>query len=372
MPSTPRNQKHYRASCPPWLLYLALPLCVACAKKNDTKPEGGSYRQIDTRPTPLQNPEVPVTPTGSVLSLDASEISALSSFDHKAWVLLAEQITKEPAPAPSLMEALWKESQKPGRWISELSSAMRDAESGLSIQDSRLKAASWLLLSLTKAFGGTHQAQRTFAIASAEVIGLELQAVQKLQSRAEGDAWLATEQGQIAIIVANAGIYEEKFDLAYSTVQSAIETRKNLADTRLRNTAERILVVVHIHKGEWAKAAELSKTALAKKIRFPTPSPYGSSYSRDPYERAVEEIGEVARWASVLTPEWIRALGVLAATAQDKALKHLFLTNFTSGLLGLRNTEYGADDLQVVIRQLKERGYDAMAMRADAIGKGQP
>ncbi len=220
--------------------------------------------------------------------------------------------------------------------------------------------------------GDNHQAQRTFAIASAKSRGIELQAAQQLLSRAKAEKWRPLGQGEIAIIVANAGIHEEKFDLAYSAVQSAIGTLKTLGNDRLRNTAERILVVVHIRKGEWAKAADLSKTALATKLLFRAPSAYGASYSDNPYNRAVEELAEVARWASVLTPEWIRALGVLASTAEDKALKKMFLAHFTSGLKSLKNTEYGADDLQVVIRQLGERGYDAMAKKANAIVTGQP
>ncbi len=68
-------------------------------------------------------------------------------------------------------------------------------------------------------------------------------------------------------------------------------------------------MVVHIRKGEWAKAGDLSKTALAKKLRFRVPSANESSYS---------------------------------------------------------------DDLQVVIRQLGERGYDAMAKKANTIVNGQP
>lgn len=349
-----RSNRNHRLFAIPWMLFLAFPLFVACGNRTGEKPEGAPEPQPEASPPPIVTKKGPQVPTETA-----------SSDNSQTWILVAEGISREEDPAPALIRALWAESPDPARWISALARALRDLQSGLSIRDSRTQASAALRRSLAKSFDENHEAHRSYAIAHAKTIGLALLGVEELQSRAKAEKWLPVERGQVDLLVADAAIDEQRFDVAFSATQRATETLKAASDKRLLNRAERILVVLLMRKGEWDKSFELSAQALAKASRSLAMSPYGIAYSDDPYERALEEIGQVARWASVLTPEWIRALAVIAATTKDGELKKKILFRLKSSMKLLTPAEYGEDDADVVTRQLRERGFDTMARKLE-------
>ncbi|MFO0726406.1 MAG: hypothetical protein U1E65_21650 [Myxococcota bacterium] len=87
----------------------------------------------------------------------------------------------------------------------------------------------------------------------------------------------------------------------------------------------------------------------------------------DPRTESLDELQAVAAWAALETPEWVRALGVARDRHPEEVASH-FQRRFLQGLERVVRGQYGLEDLDVVVRQLRQRGAMAAAETAVQVG----
>ncbi len=95
---------------------------------------------------------------------------------------------------------------------------------------------------------------------------------------------------------------------------------------------------------------------------------FGSA-PEDPWDAALAEAAAIAVWASSMTPEWVRALGGIAQRAKGAVARTLW-TRFERGLVAMVDGSANpGSDLEVVVRQAKQRGLRKTARAAEDLAR---
>lgn len=325
----------------------------------------------------------------AALSGETHAIGALVGGDPDAWGPLLDHVLDDPAPAPAFAAALWGAWPELDAWSRAITQGLGRSEKVSTVAKGRRVLVPWLLASVREAFEPSHDAALDarlldlrsggrddggFAEARALVAELELRGG---APRAPAAPAASTPEGALLTslfgappaaprsrlaeatqLAAKAAFVVRDHDAAERYAKRAVQLHEASGDDASANAARRLLVGALLHQRRWDEAFALADEAM--RGRGPMFGGGGVTTlvtSSDPQVAALDELQTIATWASLSVPEWVRAIGALTEVFADDPARERFERRYARGLDRLLEAKRPLDELEVVIRQLRERGH---------------
>lgn len=177
---------------------------------------------------------------------------------------------------------------------------------------------------------------------------------------------------QLLILVHRRAGEAAAHDAAMAAITEAEALYRALGDDDGLRAAQRQRAATLLRLGHVEEGLELLDGLLD------TPGPLfggGGAFSfgggaPTPEERARDEAATIAAWATATTPEWVRAIGGMAERASDAARREGLWGRFERALDAmLTASDFPEEDLEVVVRQAREREFRETARRAIEIAR---
>ena len=296
----------------------------------------------------------------------------MAAGSHEEWIPLVEFLLDNPRATPAFVKALWDVQPDTKKWLGNIEQALANTEKVSTVSSGKKILLPWLLNSVLGAFPSTHEA------------ALEMR-IQDLRSMARDDGGFADGKAlfadlikyqasdkrlaAVALLVAKGAFTEGNYKAARDYSTKAIGFHSNAGNARGADLAKRYLGGPLLHLHQWDKAFALFDEVLV--ARGPLFGGGGvtvfRSYS-DPKEEAIGEAQAIALWASHSVPEWVRAIGGLTEVFANDSYADALNRRYKAGLTRLMTANDPLDELEVVIRQLRERSFNRAAFVAAQVG----
>lgn len=163
--------------------------------------------------------------------------------------------------------------------------------------------------------------------------------------------------GEVLLLIVKGAFINRQFAVAQKMARQAVELFRENDNAPRLNFALRRLGVAELYVHNWELGLQCLEAALQQ--RGPLFGGGGSmviQYSDEPLEFAIDEIRDIAAWASVTTPEWVRAFGALALVIPDPALAESWQKKFREMVADLAESSSNPEsDIEVITRHAVQR-----------------
>lgn len=318
----------------------------------------------------------PAVPPPSEVALrflagDAATIEALASGDPATWQAWLEHLLlHKPAPVPSIIDRMLQREPSPATWLAIASRALFNIDSDvfMTAKTAMDPFQAWLGDGVIARLGPTARASLEIRLdremreakgsEAARAIVVDLRAAQS------GGEWLGDALILLARRLAEEDAYADAID-ALLEAEGIFGAASDGAALARRLRGANLLRLKRLDDAFEILDEEMRDKATARgggAFRF-------SGTPEDSWEAALAEAAQVAAWALRITPEWVRALGGMAQHAPTPSKKPLW-QRFERALVAMvDNAKNPGSDLEVVIRQAKQRKLIKTARAAEDLAK---
>lgn len=315
-------------------------------------------------PTPAPNPVVL-----RFLEGDPATIDALAGGDQPTWQAWLEHLVlTKPTPTPVVIDRMLLREPSPGRWLDIASRALFGIDSDVFLTTKRAMDPfqAWLGDGIIAARGATAQASLEIRLAREmrEAKGSPVTRAIVEDLRALDWGLLADALILHARRLAEEDAYGEAID-ALLEAERIFGAASDGAAFARRLRASNLLRLQRLEEAFAILDEEMREKAAGGgggAARF-------SATPENKWDAAIAEAAQVAVWAVLTTPEWVRALGGMAQRA-DGATKKTLWQRFERALVAMVDSSKNpGSDLEVVIRQAKHRKLLKTARAAEDLAK---
>ncbi|MFK7991915.1 MAG: hypothetical protein AB8I08_38215 [Sandaracinaceae bacterium] len=297
---------------------------------------------------------------------------AVSAMLAEGWAPLLAHVLAEPAPTPKLLEELHRQAPKTGDWWNGVQGATSAYERShnvlLSMSVVRKAYFAWLEASC-EGIDPAHPLRLEVQVDEVRRTTGNLDRVQALYDRLDGAPTGETHRGALAAVGAQRALEAGQPARAVTFAKTAAEVARRDGDAKKLDVAARLLAGAHMEARDFDAAFALYDLLLEQRgPRFGGGMAVSMAFHTDAQAEALSDIRTIGGWARRDTPEWVRALGSLALAFEDDAHGEELRVRFEDAVHDLTAGERAVDDLEVVLRQLDERGHFKASLIASRIG----
>ncbi len=322
--------------------------------------------------------EAPPAPPSEIalrfLAGDAETIDALARGDAATWQAWLEHLVsrKPPHAEPGLVERMLAREPSPARWIEIASRTLFDIDSNVffTSKSALQPFQAWLGDGVIAATGPTstvsielrldREVREANGAAAAGAIVADIR-----QTRAS-DELLA----DALVLWARRLAEESEHAAAIDVLIEAEGLFERLGNDSAKGVARRLRGARLLQLKRLDEAFAILDREMAGRARGLTVGAQRFSGSPDDkWDAALAEAATIAAWAAATTPEWVRALGGIAQHA-DSTSKRSLWQRFERALVAMVDASANpGSDLEVVIRQAKQRKLNKTAKAASVLAE---
>jgi hypothetical protein len=158
-----------------------------------------------------------------------------------------------------------------------------------------------------------------------------------------------------------AALVERRAKEAFFSALALMNDENKRGDPIAIEQAMRLMVATQAGRGGWGHVVNTANQWMQHPRFPPRQIPPRDRPPEDAWEEAIDELQQVALWASVRSPAWVRAIGVVCERTAEENLRSSLLPWFWQWLDALRAGPDGDEDGVRVVDELRQRGHGGLA-----------